>query len=88
MKASISLDALFDFLQSLQLSADNKTWLAEKLIESARESRQTVPGQMSVNEAKDLLKASEERFERGEYLTEEEMENCYNSHLLAYQPQS
>ncbi len=79
MKASISLDALFDFLQSLQLSADNKTWLAEKLIESARESRQTVPGQMSLSEAKDLLKASEERFERGEHLTEEEMENCYNN---------
>lgn len=79
MKASISLDALFDFLQSLQLSADNKTWLAEKLIESARETQHTVPGQLSIGEAKDLLKASEERFERGEYLTEEEMETCYNS---------
>ncbi len=35
MKANISLEGLFDFLQSLSLSSSNKEWLAQKLLEDA-----------------------------------------------------
>lgn len=35
MKAFISLDGILSFLQSLSLSASNKQWLAEKLLEEA-----------------------------------------------------
>lgn len=36
MKASISLDGLLQFILSLSLSASNKRWLGEKLLEEAR----------------------------------------------------
>lgn len=36
MKATISLDGLLAFIHSLTLSASNKQWLAEKLLEEAR----------------------------------------------------
>lgn len=35
MKAIISLDGILSFLQSLSLSASNKRWLAQKLLEEA-----------------------------------------------------
>ena len=80
MKTTISRDALFDFLQSLKLSAENKAWLGvgEKLIESAHEEA-SMPGQMDVREAKEWLKASERRFDNGEYVSEEAMEEYYDS---------
>jgi len=34
MKATVSLDGIWGFLQSLSLSNSNKRWLAERLIES------------------------------------------------------
>ena len=73
------MNALFDFLQSLPLTADNKTWLAGKLIESARQESQDQPGQMTVDEAKTWLEASEKRLANGEYVTEEEMEDFYRT---------
>ena len=36
MKATISLDGLLAFILSLALSASNKQWLGEKLLEEAR----------------------------------------------------
>lgn len=36
MKASISLDGLLQFILSLSLSANNKRWLGERLLEEAR----------------------------------------------------
>lgn len=36
MKATISLDGLLAFIHSLALSASNKQWLGEKLLEEAR----------------------------------------------------
>ena len=39
MKATISLDGLWEFLQSLSLSTNNKKWLADKLIESSQEDQ-------------------------------------------------
>ena len=35
MKATISLDGLLDLIHAFSLSASNKRWLAEKLIEEA-----------------------------------------------------
>ena len=37
MKATISLDGLLGLIHELSLSASNKRWLGEKLIEEARE---------------------------------------------------
>ncbi len=37
MKATISLDGLLGLIHGLSLSASNKRWLGEKLIEEARE---------------------------------------------------
>lgn len=37
MKATISLDELLSFIDSLSLSASNKRWLGEKLIEKAQQ---------------------------------------------------
>ena len=39
MKATISLDGIWNFLQSLSLSASNKEWLGEKLLEEARKEK-------------------------------------------------
>ena len=36
MKAVISLDGILSFIHSLSLSASNKQWLGEKLLEEAR----------------------------------------------------
>lgn len=37
MKATISLDGILSFIRSLSLSASNKRWLGEKLIEEAQQ---------------------------------------------------
>ena len=44
MKAMISLEGILSFIQSLSLSASNKRWLGERLIEEARkeEAKTTV----------------------------------------------
>ena len=39
MKAIVSLDGIWGFLQSLSLSTSNKVWLADKLIESSQEDQ-------------------------------------------------
>ena len=58
---------------------ENKDWRAGKLIESARQESQDLPGQMTVDEAKTGLEASEKRLANGEYVTEEEMEDFYRT---------
>ena len=39
MKATISLEGIWKFLQSLSLSPNNKEWLGEKLLEEARKEK-------------------------------------------------
>lgn len=39
MKATISLDGIWKFLQSLSLSASNKEWLGQRLLEEARKEK-------------------------------------------------
>lgn len=41
MKASISLEGLLQFILSFSLSASNKRWLAEKLLEEAEKETET-----------------------------------------------
>ena len=40
MKATISLDSLLSFIHSLSLTAGNKRWLGERLIEEARQEKE------------------------------------------------
>lgn len=49
MKATVSLEGLWSFLQSLSLDNDNKQWLADKLQE---EIRKTDPKTIEDNENK------------------------------------
>lgn len=39
MKATISLEGILSFIHSLSLSANNKQWLGEKLLEEARQEQ-------------------------------------------------
>lgn len=39
MKATISLEGILSFIHSLSLSASNKQWLGEKLLEEARQEQ-------------------------------------------------
>ena len=39
MKASVSLNGILSFINSLSLSAGNKQWLGERLIEEARKEQ-------------------------------------------------
>ena len=43
MKASISLNGVLSFINSLSLSAGNKQWLGERLIEEARKDLAASP---------------------------------------------
>lgn len=43
MKATISLEGLLALIHGLSLSASNKRWLGEKLIEEARKETQSAP---------------------------------------------
>ena len=42
MKATISLEGLLALIHGLSLSASNKRWLGEKLIEEARKETQSM----------------------------------------------
>ena len=41
MKATISLEGLLDLIHAFSLSASNKRWLAEKLIEEAQKEEES-----------------------------------------------
>lgn len=83
METITSLDRkhLWQLIQALSLNTDNKIWLAQKLINEARveqeEEQQQVaepPCQYGMEEAKQILQETEQCFARGEYITEEEMD--------------
>ena len=77
MKATVSLDSLWTYLQSLSLSDSNKEWLAEKLIES----REHKPEPYTIEELDDRLMVAEEDFECGNTFTTEEVLADLQSHL-------
>ena len=45
MNATISMDALYDFLKSLSLGSENERWLAERLLNDAEMQSQGAPCQ-------------------------------------------
>ena len=69
MDATVSLESLWTFLQSLSLSDSKKEWLAEKLIESKENS----PVPYTIEELDDRLLLAEEDFESGNTFTTDEV---------------
>lgn len=74
MNATISLDGLWSFLQSLSLSDSSKDWLAERLLES-----KDVHRPYTIEELDERLFVAEEDFDKGNVLgTDEVMQNLQN----------
>ena len=72
MKATISLEGLLALIHGLSLSASNKRWLGEKLIEGSRED---APCQYTVEEMQQRLQQVETRILQGDPgLSNEEVE--------------
>ena len=69
MKATVTLDNLWAYLQSLSLSDSNKEWLAEKLIES----KEHAPEPYTIEELDSRLMVAEEDFECGNTFTTDEV---------------
>lgn len=70
MKATVSLDSLWQLVQSL--SDDNKKWLANKLMEglNKREEKQLKP--YSMEELLEMVDESQAEIEAGEGISSEE----------------
>ena len=66
---AVSMNNLWSYLQGLSLTASNRKWLAERLIEV---DRTTPPVLQTLEEALSDLDESEKEFERGDVLTDEE----------------
>ena len=70
---AVSMNNLWMYLQGLSLTASNRKWLAEKLIEPSATS--VPPILHTYEEAMADLDQSEQEFERGDVLTDEEFNN-------------
>ena len=66
---AVSLNNLWTYIQGLSLTASNRKWLAEKLIEP---DTNVPPVLQTWEEAMSDLDESEKEFERGDVLTDEE----------------
>ena len=66
---AVSMNNLWAYLQGLSLTASNRKWLAERLIEV---DRTTPPVLHTLEAALSDLDASEKELERGDVLTAEE----------------
>ncbi len=66
---AVSMNNLWTYLQGLSLTASNRKWLAERLIES---ETSVPPVLQTWEEAMSDLDESEKEFERGDVLTDEE----------------
>ena len=66
---AVSMNNLWAYIQGLSLTASNRKWLAERLIEV---DRTTPPVLQTLEEALSDLDESEKEFERGDVLTDEE----------------
>jgi len=66
---AVSMNNLWNYIQGLSLTASNRKWLAEKLIEP----KTSVPAVLQTwEETMSDLDESEKEFERGDVLTDEE----------------
>jgi hypothetical protein len=66
---AVSMNNLWAYIQGLSLTASNRKWLAERLIEV---DSTTPPVLHTLEEALSDLDESEKEFERGDVLTDEE----------------
>ncbi len=66
---AVSMNNLWTYLQGLSLTASNRKWLAERLIEP---EANVPPLLQTWEEAMSDLDESEKEFERGDVLTDEE----------------
>jgi hypothetical protein len=66
---AVSLNNLWTYLQGLSLTADNRKWLAERLVEPTAKAH---PVLQTWAEAMGDLDESEKEFERGEVLSGED----------------
>ena len=69
---AVSMNNLWTYLQGLSLTASNRKWLAERLVEPAED---VPPVLHTFEEAIADLDESEKDFERGDVLTDEEFNN-------------
>ena len=69
---AVSMNNLWTYLQGLSLTASNRKWLAERLVEPVS----TAPPVLhTYEEALAELDESEQEFERGDVLTDDEFNN-------------
>ena len=71
MNATLSLEGILQMLQPL--SADNKRWLGEKLIEESREEEEEHLTPYTMEEINAWIDESEADFAEGRYISNEEM---------------
>ena len=71
MNATLSLESILQMLQPL--SADNKRWLGEKLIEESREEEEEHLTPYTMEEINAWIDESEADFAAGRYISNEEM---------------
>ena len=71
MNATLSLESILQMLQPL--SADNKRWLGEKLIEESREEEEERLTLYTMEEINAWIDESEADFAAGRYISNEEM---------------
>ena len=69
---AVSMNSLWSYLQGLSLTASNRKWLAEKLIEPLEEKTPTPPVLQTWEEALSDLDESEKEFERGDVISGDE----------------
>lgn len=75
MNATISMDALYDFLKSLSLGSENERWLAERLLNDAEMQSQGAPCQYTVEEMRRHLHQVGKRIQQGDLgISDEEVE--------------
>lgn len=78
---AVSMNNLWIYLQSLSLTASNRRWLAERLIEPLKEKSKVPPVLQTWEEALTDLDESEREFECGDVLSGEEF-NAHCQELL------
>ena len=74
-----SLNNLWSYIQGLSLTASNRKWLAERLIEPIQEETPVPPVSQTWEEARIDLDESEREFERGDVLSGDE----FNAECMA-----
>lgn len=73
MNATISMDALYNFLKSLSLGVENERWLADKLYEDIEEKEEEHLTPYTMEEIYERIRRSEEDIAAGRTSSSEEV---------------